>query len=80
MSFLCQTYVQHLLKKNADSIVHQLMEERGHFYVCGDISMAADVSRTLQVLKGWGRGDLGLCDYSNSSFCAFRAFLRTMQP
>lgn len=24
------------------------MEERGHFYVCGDISMAADVSRTLQ--------------------------------
>ncbi len=24
------------------------MEERGHVYVCGDISMAADVSRTLQ--------------------------------
>ena len=44
-----QTYVQHLLKKNADSIVRQLIEERGHFYVCGDISMAADVGRTLQV-------------------------------
>ena len=29
-------------------IVHQLIEERGHFYVCGDISMAADVGRTLQ--------------------------------
>lgn len=43
-----QTYVQHLLKENADKIVNQLIEERGHFYVCGDISMAADVCRTLQ--------------------------------
>nr|QIA61846.1 nitric-oxide synthase [Halichondria panicea] len=41
-------YVQHLLKENADAVVHQLIEERGHFYVCGDISMAADVCRTLQ--------------------------------
>ena len=46
--FLPQTYVQHLLKKNADTIVQQLIEERGHFYVCGDVSMAADVGRTLQ--------------------------------
>ncbi|XP_011410183.2 PREDICTED: nitric oxide synthase, endothelial-like [Amphimedon queenslandica] len=43
-----KTYVQHLLKKNADTIVQQLIEERGHFYVCGDVSMAADVGRTLQ--------------------------------
>lgn len=43
-----RTYVQHLLKKNADSIVQQLMVERGHFYVCGDVSMASDVGRTLQ--------------------------------
>lgn len=40
--------MQHLLKKNADSIVQQLIEERGCFYVCGDVSMAADVGRTLQ--------------------------------
>ena len=40
--------MQHLLKKNADSIVQQLMVERGHFYVCGDVSMASDVGRTLQ--------------------------------
>jgi hypothetical protein len=45
---LQKTYVQHLLKENADSIVQQLIEERGHFYVCGDVSMAADVGRTLQ--------------------------------
>jgi len=44
-----KTYVQHLLKKNADRVVKQLIEEQGHFYVCGDISMAADVCRTLQV-------------------------------
>ena len=43
-----QTYVQHLLKENADNIVRQLMEARGHVYVCGDISMAADVCRTIQ--------------------------------
>lgn len=43
-----QVYVQHLLKENASKIVKQLIEERGHFYVCGDISMAADVCRTLQ--------------------------------
>ena len=44
-----QTYVQHLLKQNADAVVSQLIQERGHFYVCGDISMAAAVGRTLQV-------------------------------
>eukprot|EP00731_Ephydatia_muelleri_P022495 Em0015g78a len=43
-----KTYVQHLLKKNAESIVRMLIEERGHFYVCGDISMAAEVCRNLQ--------------------------------
>lgn len=40
--------MQHLIKNNADKIVKELMEERGHIYVCGDISMAADVCRTLQ--------------------------------
>ena len=25
-----------------------MMEDRGHIYVCGDISMAADVCRTVQ--------------------------------
>ncbi len=37
-----------MLKKNADSIVQKLMVERGYFYVCGDVSMAADVGRTIQ--------------------------------
>jgi len=46
-----QTYVQDLLKKNADEIIELLMESQAHFYVCGDISMAADVYRTLEVGK-----------------------------
>ncbi len=37
-----------MLKKNAESIAHSLMIDRGYFYVCGDVSMAADVGRTLQ--------------------------------
>ena len=65
-STLHQTYVQHLLKKNADAIIHQLMEERGHFYVCGDISMAADVSRTLQVPKRAGLRSI-LADISSAA-------------
>ena len=41
--------MQDLLKKNADEITELLMESQAHFYVCGDISMAADVYRTLEV-------------------------------
>jgi sulfite reductase alpha subunit-like flavoprotein len=26
------------------------MHERGHFYVCGDVSMAEDVSKTLKFI------------------------------
>ena len=52
LTYLClsvvQQYVQHLLKENAETVVRQLIEDRGHIYVCGDISMAADVCRTLQ--------------------------------
>ena len=36
------------MKKNASRIYEQVMEKGGHFYVCGDVSMAADVTTTLQ--------------------------------
>lgn len=48
---LLQTYVQDLLKKNSNEIIELLMESQAHFYVCGDISMASDVYRTLEVTK-----------------------------
>ena len=41
--------MQDLLRKNADEIVELLMESQAHFYVCGDISMASDVFRTIEV-------------------------------
>ena len=31
-------------------ICDKLLSQRGHFYVCGDVSMAEDVCRTLQVI------------------------------
>jgi len=44
--------VQDLLKRNADMVVKDLLEDLGHIYVCGDISMAASVRKTVQVWSG----------------------------
>lgn len=41
-----QVYVQHKLKENAEKLV-KLLLKGAHFYVCGDASMARDVSRTI---------------------------------
>ena len=35
----------------AFDICDKLLSQRGHFYVCGDVSMAEDVCRTLQVIR-----------------------------
>ncbi|XP_054155441.1 nitric oxide synthase, salivary gland-like [Oppia nitens] len=43
-------YVQDCLKNESQTIYHQLMHERAHFYVCGDVSMAEDVCRTLKYI------------------------------
>ena len=47
--FQFQTYVQHLIKKNASEIYDMLVNKAGHFYVCGDVSMADDVQNSLEV-------------------------------
>ena len=48
-----QEYVQHKLKENADMLV-KLLLEGAHFYVCGDASMARDVSHTvLNILSNY---------------------------
>lgn len=39
-----------MLKMEAFDICDKLLSQRGHFYVCGDVSMAEDVCRTLQTL------------------------------
>ncbi len=32
------------------SIYRQMVKEQGHFYVCGDVSMASDVSDKLETI------------------------------
>ncbi len=45
-----QTYVQDLLLKNGPEVYRQMVHHDGHFYVCGDVSMAAQVSLTLETI------------------------------
>lgn len=43
-----KVYVQHLVKKNADTIWRILEEGKGNLYICGDAKhMAKDVEKTL---------------------------------
>ncbi|GFS65768.1 nitric oxide synthase, salivary gland [Trichonephila inaurata madagascariensis] len=44
----CFRYVQHILRDISDKVYREIVQERGHFYVCGDVSMAEDVNQTLR--------------------------------
>ena len=37
------------MKEHGGDLLHMILDGDGHIYVCGDVSMAADVFRTLQV-------------------------------
>ncbi|KAG8182789.1 hypothetical protein JTE90_018662 [Oedothorax gibbosus] len=43
-------YVQHILREISDKVYKEIVEDRGHFYVCGDVSMAEDVNQTLRTI------------------------------
>ncbi|XP_003698873.1 nitric oxide synthase, salivary gland [Apis florea] len=43
-----KTYVQDLIQAEASQIYDMLVYEGGHFYVCGDCTMAEDVYQTLK--------------------------------
>ncbi|XP_011860822.1 PREDICTED: nitric oxide synthase, salivary gland [Vollenhovia emeryi] len=45
---LKKTYVQDLIQAEAHQIYTMVVYERGHFYVCGDCTMAEDVYQTLK--------------------------------
>ena len=47
--FVCQKYVQDLLKEDAGNVCDLIIDSRAHVYVCGGAAMANDVSKTLQV-------------------------------
>jgi nitric-oxide synthase len=39
--------VQDLLKSKSGDVYRKLVKSRGHLYVCGDVTMAADVIETV---------------------------------
>lgn len=39
-----------MLKEEAFDICEKLLSKQAHFYVCGDVKMADDVCKTLQVI------------------------------
>ncbi|XP_076367440.1 nitric oxide synthase [Tachypleus tridentatus] len=43
-------YVQDKLREVGSTIFKKIMQERCHFYVCGDVSMAEEVSQTLKTI------------------------------
>uniref|UniRef100_A0A0C9R4V7 nitric-oxide synthase (NADPH) n=2 Tax=Fopius arisanus TaxID=64838 RepID=A0A0C9R4V7_9HYME len=43
-------YVQDLIQAEASQIFNMLFYEQGHFYVCGDCTMAEDVYQTLKLI------------------------------
>ena len=45
-----KTYVQDLALKEADSIFELIVNENGHVFVCGDVTMAEHVNQTLRKL------------------------------
>lgn len=56
----CQKYVQDVLREQLSESVYQcLREEGGHIYVCGDVTMAGDVLKTVQqIIKQEGNMSL----------------------
>lgn len=50
-----QTYVQDLMRTESADIYKQIVVQKGHFYVCGDCTMAEHVYRTLkEIIKVHG--------------------------
>ena len=43
-----QTYVQDLLRHNADKVYETVCGDKGHIYVCGDVTMAAGVRAVIE--------------------------------
>nr|CAD7458921.1 unnamed protein product [Timema tahoe] len=51
-----KTYVQDLIRKEAATVYQKIVVENGHFYVCGDCTMAEHVLQMLkQIIQEHGR-------------------------
>nr|KAI8753849.1 nitric oxide synthase [Biomphalaria glabrata] len=58
-----KVYVQDILLSNAPYVYEAIVKKGGHFYVCGDVSMAHDVTQTLEVILQ----DQGKMDAENAA-------------
>nr|KAG5713275.1 hypothetical protein BaRGS_007802 [Batillaria attramentaria] len=47
-----KVYVQDILFNHAEETFDLVVKRGGHFYVCGDVSMANDVTKTLEFILG----------------------------
>lgn len=45
---IVQVYVQDMMQANGKLLYETVCKNEGHFYVCGDVSMAADVGSRLE--------------------------------
>jgi len=45
-----QTYVQDMIRKEAAAVYQKIVLEGGHFYVCGDCTMAEHVYQMLKLI------------------------------
>ncbi|XP_071508617.1 nitric oxide synthase, salivary gland-like [Diadema antillarum] len=45
-----KVYVQDMMHQNGKLVYQTVCKDEGHFYVCGDVSMAADVGTKLEVI------------------------------
>lgn len=53
-------YVQNVILEHAAEVFRILVHEEGHFYVCGDCTMAEDVLKTLKsIIQKYGNLDEG---------------------
>ncbi|XP_059483538.1 nitric oxide synthase-like protein isoform X3 [Neocloeon triangulifer] len=60
-----KTYVQDLIRTESAAIYKQIVVQKGHFYVCGDCTMAEHVYRTLkEIIKVHG----GMTDASVETY------------
>ena len=62
--FHFQTYVQNILKQNSNSVFRCIVKEGGHFYVCGDVKMASDVTAILESILA-SEGNMTIQDAKN---------------
>ncbi|KAK3612608.1 hypothetical protein CHS0354_042117 [Potamilus streckersoni] len=57
-------YVQDYLIRNSKEVYNSIVLEKGHFYVCGEAKMAADVTSALETIFG-KEGNMSAQDAKN---------------